>query len=208
MGDLVSGRYPDSEQEWMLDGMPYPPYRRTISRGDICTSSISLASATMYVFPVPCQAGDVIGAITALVKTATGTPTHSWAALYSGVGASAVLLAQSADVPGGWPGGAAKVALQSAVLVGGIPGTPQGAGAASPGSGGPVVLGLAIYASGGATLFDGMIGSTAAAGAVAVTGQLPLASSVAVAATATAPATLAGIAAASTGIPYAVLSQS
>lgn len=208
MSDLASGRYPDSEQEWMLDGMPYPPYRRTISRGDICTSAISLASATMFVFPVPCQAGDVLGAVSLLVKTATATPTHSWAALYSGVGASAALLAQSADVTGGWAAGAVKVALQSPVLVGGVPGTPQGAGAASPGSGGPLVLGLAIYASGGATVFDGMIGSTAAAGAVLIAGQLALASSVAVAATATAPATLAGIAAASSGIPYAVLSRS
>lgn len=208
MADLASGRYPDSEQEWLLDGQPYPPYRRTISRGDICSSAISLASATLYVFPVPCQAGDVIGAITALVKTATGTPTHSWAALYSGVTATSTLLAQSADVPGGWPGAAAKVLLQTPVLVGGNPGTPQGSGAASPGTGGPAVLGLALYASGGATVFDGMIGSTAVAGGVAISGQLSLANSVALAATATAPSTLAGLAAASIGIPYVVLSRS
>jgi len=38
MADLASGRYPDSEEEWLLDGSPLPPYRRTISRRDIATA--------------------------------------------------------------------------------------------------------------------------------------------------------------------------
>lgn len=195
---LVAGRYPLASEEWMLDGQPMPPYRRTISRGDITVSTISIASTAMTLFPIVAQPGDIFGAVSLLVKTATATPTHSWAALYSGVAAASTLITQSADVTGGWAANAQKVSFATPFLVGSAPG--------GTGNTGPLVLGLAIYASGGATVFDGMAGS-AVAGAVALTGQVPLVSSVTVAATATAPATLAGIAAAVQGVPYAVLSR-
>jgi hypothetical protein len=158
---LVAGRYPTANEEWMLDGQPSPPYRRTISRGDITVSTISIASTAMTVYPIVAQPGDIFGAVSLLVKTATATPSHSWAALYSGVGATATLLTQSADVTGGWAVNAQKVSFANPYLVGSPPG--------GTGTTGPVVLGLALYASGGATVFDGMAGS-AVAGAVAVTG--------------------------------------
>ena len=70
------------------------------------------------------------------------------------------------------------------------------------------MLGVALYNSGatGGTL-DGMTGSNVA-GAVIITGQVPMVSSVSLAATATASANLAGVAAATLGVPYIVLSRS
>ena len=52
MSDLASGRYPDSEEEWLLDGSPFPPYRRTISRRDITNSAIPTVT-TLNVYAVP-----------------------------------------------------------------------------------------------------------------------------------------------------------
>lgn len=208
MSDLASGRYPDSYEEWLLDGSPLPPYRQSISRRDITVSNISIASTKLNVFPIVCQPGDIIGAVSLLVATATGTPSHSWVALYTGVGATATLIAQSADATGGFTANALKLALGTGApyLVGGSPGTAQGS-ANTGGPSGPVILGLGIYASGGATVYDGMAGS-AIAGAVAITGQVPLVSQLTIAATATAPATLAGIAAVVAGVPYIALSRS
>jgi hypothetical protein len=209
--DIVAGKYPLFFEEWALDGQPSQPYRQTISRRDILATGVQLTQATLYVFAVVCQPGDIIGAVNLGVKTATATPTHGWAALYTGVGATATLITQATDDTSGFHGSGAsqKFTLATPYLVGGFPGTPQGAGQAASGlSGGPVVLGLALYNSGatGATL-DGMTGSSVAGGVI-VTGQVPMASSVALAATATAPATLAGITAATIGVPYAVLSRS
>ena len=202
MSDLVSGRYPDTYEEWMLDGQPAQPYRTTIKRADIISTGVQLTQATLYVFPVVVQQGDVIGAISIGVKTATATPTHGWAALYTGVGTSATLIAQSADDTSGFHGSNAsqKFTLSSAYTVGTAPGT--------TGSNGPLVLGVALYNSGatGGTL-DGMTGSNVA-GAVIISGQVPMVSSVSLAATATASANLSGVAAATLGVPYIVLSRS
>lgn len=210
MADLASGRYPDSEEEWLLDGSPFPPYRRTISRRDIATGATGLAltQAQLFVYAVPVQVGDIFNFVTTLVKTATATPTHSWVALYNGVSATASLLAQSADAPGGFAVGTNKLQLASAVANIGTVGTPQGAGQPAIVPNGPAVWGVALYNSGatGAVL-DGMPGGQVA-GEIAVTGQLPFVSQVALAATATAPATLAGIAAVvGTGVPYVLLSR-
>lgn len=203
MADLTSGKYPDTYEEWMLDGKPSQPYRTTIKRADIIATGVTLTQANVFVYPVVCQQGDVIGAISIGVKTATATPTHGWAALYSGVGTSAVLLgAQAADDTSGFHGSNAsqKFTLATPYTVGANPG--------STGTDGPVTLGVALYNSGatGATL-DGMTGSNVA-GAVILTGQVSMVNSVALAATATAPANLAGIAAATGGVPYIVLSRS
>ena len=210
MSDLASGRYPDSEEEWLLDGSPTPPYRRTINRRDIASGSTGLAltQAQLFVYAVPVQVGDIFNFISIMVKTATATPTHSWAALYNGVGATAALLAQTPDVTTGFPTGASKLQLASAVANIGTVGTPQGGGTAAITPNGPAVWGVALYNSGatGAVL-DGAPGGNVA-GEIAVTGQIALVSQVALAATATAPATLAGIAAVvGTGIPYALLSR-
>lgn len=208
---LIAGRYPIFSEEWALDGQPTPPYRQSISRRDIVSTGVTMTTATLYVFPVVCQPGDIIGAVNIGVKTASATPTHGWAALYTGLAAAATLISQSADNVNGFTatGAAQKFSLATPYLVGGIPGTPQGAGAAAVGtSGAPIVLGVALYNSattGG--VLDGMSGSNVA-GAVIVTGQVPFCVSVALAATATAPATLAGVTAAVQGVPYIALSKS
>lgn len=214
MSDLAGGRYPDSEEEWLLDGSPVPPFRRTISRRDIAAGStgVALTQANLLVYAIPVQAGDIFDWVSFLVKTATATPTHSWAALYNGVGAGAALLAQTADATGGFAANANKLQLGSVVSNVGTIGTPQGPGTGAIVAQGPAVWGLALYNSGatGAVL-DGMPGGNVA-GAVALTGQPALVSFVALAATATAPATLAGIAAGPAAgvnaIPYVVLSRS
>ena len=209
MSDLVAGRYPLASEEWMLDGSPYPPYRQSISRRDILSTGVTPTVATVCVYPMVFQAGDIIGAISIGVKTASATPTHGWAALYTGLTTASTLITQSADNTSGFTptGGSQKFTLTTPYLVGGVPGTAQGS-ANTGGASGPVILGVALYnsaATGGA--LDGMTGSSVA-GAVILTGQLPFFFSVALAATATAPANLAGAAAAVGGVPYIVCSKS
>jgi len=203
MSDLTSGHYPDTYEEWMLDGQPAQPYRTTIKRSDIISTGVTLTLATVFVYPVVVQQGDVIGAISIGVKTATATPTHGWAALYSGVGTSAVLLgAQAPDDTSGFHGSGAlqKFTLATPYTVGSNPGT--------TGTNGPLVLGVALYNSGAtAGVLDGMTGSNVA-GSVIVSTQISMVNSVALSATATAPANLAGIAAAVGGVPYIALSRS
>ena len=212
MADLIAGRYPIFEEEWALDGSPLPPFRRSMSRRDIVTNG-TLTSATVYVVAVVCQPGDIIGAVNIAVNTATATPTHGWAALYTGVTAASTLIAQSADNTSGFTstGAAQKFTLASTVLVGGSPsGVAQGApsSAAPTTSGAPVVLGVALYNSGatGGKL-DGMTGGSIN-GQVVATGQVPLIGSFSLAATATAPANLTGISSISGFLPYVCLSKS
>lgn len=209
MTDLVQGRYPIADEEWLLDGSPYPPYRRTISRRDISAGSggIALTQATLFVYPVTVQAGDIFNFVSILVKTATATPTHSWVAVYNGIAATSALLAQSADVTTGFPTGASKLQLGSTIANSGTIGTPQGPGTAAVVNTGPVIWGVALYNSGATgAVADGAAGGNVA-GSIAVTGQAAMALSVALAATATAPATLAGLAALAGGTPYALLSK-
>jgi len=210
MADLIGGRYPPAEEEWLLDGQPYPPYRRTISRRDIVASAAFIPTVTtLNVYAVPVQAGDLFNFVSFLVKTAGGTLTHSWVALYNGVTTGAALLAQVADntTATGWAIGAQKLQLGSVVGNIGIPGTPQGPGTAAVTVDGPAVFGIAFYQSGttGDTV-DGM-SSSAVAGAVAVTSQVPFYSTGTLGATGTAPAVLPTMAAAVGGIPYLVLSR-
>jgi hypothetical protein len=220
MTDLVAARYPVAEEEWVLDGQPYPPYRRTISRRDI-TSTVSLATTNtlMYVYAVAVQAGDVFNFITLAVKTApTGTIAHSWVALFNGVGTGAALLGQSTDVTTGFTTGGLKLALGASGSDIAQPGTPQG-----PSSGpgfwsttplaGPTIFGVAVYGPGstaGAVL-DGMAAGSVT-GEQVLTGQAALASSGTITAGATAPAVLPTMTAlagttAGGGLPYIVLSK-
>jgi hypothetical protein len=218
MTDLVAGRYPVSEEEWLLDGQPLPPYRRTLSRRDIASGSAGLTIGTtqvLSVFPVPVQQGDLFNFVSFLIAVAGGTLAHSWVAVYSGLGTGAALLAQVADntTATGWAVGPQKLTLAAAISDIGQPGTPQGA-AGGPGSwattaAAPVVWGIAIYQS-GTTLnkFDAMPGSGAANGAVAVTGQLPMATfSAGLGAIATAPAVLPTMTPANGPVPYLLLSR-
>jgi hypothetical protein len=210
MADLVGGRYPVTEEEWLLDGQPYPPYRRTISRRDIVASAAFIPTVTtLNVYAVPVQTGDIFNFVSFLVKTAGGTLTHSWVAVYNGVKTGAALLAQVADntTATGWAIGAQKLQLASTIANSGTVGTPQGPSTAATVTAAGAVWGIAFYQSGttGDTV-DGM-SSSAVAGAVAVTGQVPFYSTGTLAATATAPAVLPTMAAAVGGIPYLLLSQ-
>lgn len=209
--DLVAGRYPLYNTEWALDGQPNPPYRQSISRGDIATgnggAALAAASGVMAVVPVVCHPGDIIGAIQLMVGTIAGTPTHSWVALYTGVTSSATLIGQSADVVGGMTLGVNKFTFSALpYLVGGFPGTPQGAGQAASGpSGGPVVLGVGIMnAQTTAPKLDGMLGSSG----YVIGNQLPMIQTVGSGLTTTAPATLAGIATSTGVVPYVALTRS
>jgi hypothetical protein len=212
--DLVEGRYPAFFEEWVLDGQPVPPIRQTISRRDIVASAAFIPTVTtLNVYAIPVQPGDIFNFVSFLVKTAGGTLTHSWVAVYNGVTTGAALLAQVADntTATGWAVGAQHLQLQAAASNVAQPGTPQGP-AGGPGSwaltvAAPAVWGIAFYQSGttGDTI-DGM-SSSAVAGAVAVTGQAPLYSTGTLAATGTAPAVLPTMAAAVGGVPYLALSK-
>jgi hypothetical protein len=202
MSDLVAGRYSFAEPKWVLDGQPYPPYRDTIDRRYLTTSAIPTVT-TLNVFAVPVQPGDIFNFVSFLVKTAGGTLTHSWVALYNGVGTGAALLAQSADntTATGWATGAQKIQLASAVSNVATPG--------QTGTTGPAVWGVAFYQSGttGNTI-DGVTGvASSVGGSVAVTGQAPLYSTGTLSATGTAPSTLPTMTTANGFIPYLLLSK-
>lgn len=209
MSDLASGRYPDSEEEWLLDGQPSPPYRRTINRRDITVVTITLATTVLNVYAIPVQAGDIFDFVAFNVKTqATATASHSWAALYSGVGTGAALLGQTTDVTAGWAAGAQHLQLSALAQNIGTVGTPQGPNTGPIIAQGPAVWGLAFYnvTSGTGTILDGMAGGSVA-GEQAISTQVPLVSTATVSTTATAPSVLPTMTAASAGIPYALLSR-
>ena len=198
MSDLSSGRYPDTFEDWLLDGKPAQAFRSNFSRRvPLVSAGLTATADTVYVVPVVVQQGDLISKVTIGVKTATSsTPTHGWAALYTGLTTAAALLTQSADDTSGFHGSASAqtFTLATPYQVGGAEGT--------TGTNGPLVLGVAIYNNGGAGgVVDAMsVGSEAAAGGVYVTGQLPLLFTEASSgAGATAPATLSGFAAAAAG---------
>jgi hypothetical protein len=184
--------------EWLLDGKPSQPYRSNFSRrGTLLAAGITMTADTAYVVPVVCQQGDIITSITIGVKTATSsTPTHGWAAIYTGLTTAATLISQSADDTSGFHGStsAQTFTLTTPYLVGTDPGT--------TGASGPLVLGVALYNNGGAGgVLDALgQGSEAVAGGVYVTGQVPLLfTKASTSAGATAPATLSGFAAATAG---------
>ena len=215
MSDLAGGRYPDSEEEWLLDGSPTPPYRRiaALKRSDIATGSSGAAVGSannISVFPVPVQAGDIFQYLTLLAAVVGGTLTHSWVALYNGTAQGAALLAQSADNTSatGWAVGPNKIALQSVVSNIGTVGIPQGPNSGPVVAQGPAVWGVAVYQSGTTVnKFDGMPGGNAGAGLVALAGQAPMVSTAALAATGTAPAVLPAMTPGNGAVPYGLLSR-
>jgi hypothetical protein len=171
MSDLVSGHYPGTYEEWMLDGQPSQPFRQNFSRRyPFVAAGLAATAGTAWVVPVVCHQGDVISNITIGVKTATNSGTiHGWAALYTGVTTAATLIAQSADDTSGFHGsGAAQTFTITSHLIGTDPG--------STGTNGPTVLGVMLYNEGttGGVLDAISVGSEAVAGSVFVTGQLPL----------------------------------
>jgi len=172
----MAGKVTDLES-WILDGKPSQPYRSNISRrATLLAAGITMTADSVFVVPVVCQQGDIITGITVGVKTATSaTPTHGWAALYTGLTTADTLIAQSADDTSGFHGSGAAQTFTLSVphLVGSDPG--------GTGASGPLVLGVALYNNGGAGgVLDALGQGSESAGA-------------------TAPATLAGFAAATAG---------
>lgn len=174
--DLPGGRYAAYEEEWLLDGQPTPPYRRSLSRRDIATASgVGVPATTKaLVTAVPVQPGDIFNYVTFGVVTAGTQTSSAFAVVYSAVptsGAAATVLGVSATFTA--VAGANKIALTAPVAVAGTIGTPQGAAPASVANG-PMVLGVGIclsYSAGSPTV-DGCASGTAFGGLL--TGQVPL----------------------------------
>ncbi|MEY9837093.1 hypothetical protein [Streptacidiphilus sp. EB103A] len=213
--DLSGGRYADYNEEWLLDGQPNPPYRRSISRGDINTAAVTGAATQVpYVVAVPAQVGDVINYVTFGIGTLAGTPgATSFVVVYSAMptaAAAATVLGVSAVTT--FTANANKILLSAPVVVAPTVGTPQNAVASTLGNG-PVVLGVAIVETWTTTgsLFDAMAGGAAAFKGL-LTGQLPLVTKLpTLGGTPPAVGTSSGttITAPATGlVPYVVLSRS
>lgn len=219
MTDLVAGRWPLANPAWLLDGSPYPPYRDTsngFGNRMFGAGTFTLATATMYIYPIVVYPGDIFNDITVIVKTqATATSSHQWAALYNGTTSTATLLSQTPDVAAGWATNAQKLKLNAACAVSGTVGTPQGPSTAAVTTAGPQVWGLVLYGStsGTGAILDAFTVGGDVAGNIALTGQIPVTQTATLTATGTAPAALnsAGVGtltAASANVPYAVLSIS
>ena len=176
MTDLVAGRHPLANEDWLLDGSPFPPYRRTTSRSLLGTSTFTLVTATMYIYPIVVQPGDIFNNLTVLVKTqATATASHCWAAIYNGTTSTATLVAKTADTTAGWGTGAQKLPLLASAANSGTVGTPQGPSTAAVVNAGPVVWAVVLYnsTSGTGTILDAQLGGGDVAGNIALTGQIP-----------------------------------
>jgi hypothetical protein len=173
MGDLVSGRYPDYFNEWLFDGQPTPPYRQSISRGDVTGQAVTGAATQVpYLTAVCAEPGDVFNFVSFGIGTLAGTAgSTSFVVVYSAMptaSAAATVIGVSAATT--FVLGANKIALSSQVSVAGTLYTPQGSAPSST-QNGPVVLGVAIVEtwtttgsqfdcmSGGAAAFKGLIGS-------------------------------------------------
>jgi len=217
MSDLTSGRYPDSYENWMLDGQPAPPYRYTTGGSrQFGAGTFTLVTATMYIYPVVVQAGDIFNYLTVLVKTqATATASHCWAAVYNGTTSAATLVAQTADTTAGWGTGAQKLALTTTASNIGTVGTAQGPSTAAVTAQGPAVWAVVLYnvTSGTGTILDAATVGGDVAGNIALTGQIPVTQTATLSTTATAPASLGAsgvgtLTAASANVPYVVLSKS
>ena len=218
--DLAGGRYPQYNPGWVMDGQPSPPYRCSLGGEGLLAISTgnggtALAATTgkLAVIGVPCEPGDVITTIKLFLGTAAATQTHAWVALYTGVKAASTLIYQStdegssADAAGVLSyslGSGATTPAGGSYLVGGTGGTPQGAAYTGTPGGQPIVLGVALmWAATTMPKFDGSPGSSG----LSFGSQITPVQVVAGPFTATAPATLAGIAASNGCVPYVALTR-
>lgn len=174
--DLAGGKYADYNEEWMLDGQPNPPYRRSISRGDITGAAVTGAATQVpYLVAVPAQVGDVFNYVSFAIGTLAGTPgATSFVVVYSAMptaSAAATVLGVSAVTT--FTAGANKIALSAPVALAPTIGTPQNAAGSTLGSG-PLVLGVAIVEAWTTTgsQFDCMSGGASAFKGV-LSGQIP-----------------------------------
>src|SRR5690242_12616245 len=99
MADLASGRWPQTNPLWSIIGQPTNTVQSDIpARSNIEYLGLSSAwtdaslgsSGVMQAVPIPVDPGTVISKVSILVgATAASTPTHSFAALYSGTNVAA-----------------------------------------------------------------------------------------------------------------------
>lgn len=102
MADLVRGRYSVTSPMWTLLGQttnstqPNIAVRTNVTAiNGLADTAAALATGVCTSVAVPVEYGDVISTVRVAVgATAAGTPTNSWAAVYSGI-ATPALLAQS-----------------------------------------------------------------------------------------------------------------
>ena len=108
MADLVSGRWPQQNPLWSILGNPVNATQADVpARSNLEYLGLTSAwtdtslgtSGVMQAVPIPVDPGTVISKISILVgATAASTPTHSFAALYSGTNVAAPpLIGQSTD---------------------------------------------------------------------------------------------------------------
>ena len=118
MSDLVRGRYQVSNPLYSVLGQPSNATQSNLAaRSNAVTTGLNaltdgaaLTTAVATAVAIPVEVGDVVSKVTVVVgATAAGTPTNSFAALYSGVAVPA-LLAQSVD------GAAAAIAASGAFV--------------------------------------------------------------------------------------------
>lgn len=175
MGDIVSGKYPDFEEEWLFDGQPNPPYRRSLNRRDIATAAgVGVPATTkMLVTAVPVQPGDVFNFVTFGLVTAGTQSATSFVVVYAGVPTSTnayTVLGVSATFTA--VAGANKIALSSPIGDVGTTYTPQGSAPASTLNGAAIWgVGLCLAYSAGSPTLDGSASGAAYAGLL--TGQIP-----------------------------------
>ena len=107
MADLVRGRYHVTNPVWSALGQPTNATQSDVaarSNADylglvnVTSTTLASSSGTVIFVAVPVEYGDVISKVSFVVTaTIASTPTHQFAALYSGI-ATPALLAQSADL--------------------------------------------------------------------------------------------------------------
>lgn len=108
MADLASGRFPQQSPWWNILGQPtnvlnasYPARTNLeyLGFGGQADTAASLVSGVMTVVAIPIEVGVTVSTISVLVgASGASTPTHSFAALYSGTNVAAPpLIAQTAD---------------------------------------------------------------------------------------------------------------
>ena len=213
--DLAGGKYADYDEEWLFDGQPASPYRRSISRRDITGAAVTGAATQVpYLVAVPAQVGDVFNFVSFAIGTLAGTAGNSsFVVVYAGIPSASnnvAVLGVSATTT--LVAGTNKIALSAPVALTPTIGTPQNAVGSTLG-GGPLVLGVAIVetwttsasqfdcASGAKAAFKGVVGS-----------QIPLATQLpTLGGTPPTVGSLSGttVTAPSTGVlPYVVLSRS
>lgn len=108
-GDVLSGRYPLTDDFWKILGQPVNasqpniPVRsngRVLGLGNLTDEAAALVSGEITLLAVPVEVGDQITLVDFFVGATPGsTLTHQWAAIYSGTLTTAVLQnKQSADI--------------------------------------------------------------------------------------------------------------